>query len=118
MGLKQDGGGREGERGGREGESGGRKGRAGGRKGGRGGKVKNGGKFDQGYRWKMAGNLKTTKKPASQQVHHRAGNEPAVRPASPPGRDRTRDMGTYNILSFPRSTTELLVVGDIWREDN
>ena len=40
----------------------------------------------------------TTKasQPASRSTHRAAGIEPAVRPASPPGRDRTRDMGTYN----------------------
>ena len=102
----------KGARGGRKGRAGGRKGEGGrGETGGKGWKVENGGggKFDQGYyRWKLAGtdkragNLKhnkTSSQPASKSSSspdRQEGNEAAVRPESPPGRDRTRDMGTYN----------------------
>ena len=64
----------------------------------------------------MAGNLKNINKLASQQVHHPPdrGIEPAVRPASPPGRDRTCDMGTYNDPSpaLPLSYWWLAIFGE------
>ena len=80
--------------------------------------MKNGGKFDQGYRWKLAGNLKTTKKPASQ---------PASRPPVQTDRKETKQPSGQQVhqagiepatwgSTVPRSTTELLVVGDICRE--
>ena len=67
---------------------------------------------------KMAGNLKTTKKasqPASPPpVQTETGIESAVRPASPPGRDRTRDMGTYTDPSpaLPLSYWWLVIFGE------
>ena len=104
----------EGERGGREGESGGREGEIGGREGKIGGK---GAKFENSIIQETLLVHQNRASPRSLFLNlvfgHKVGSLPAY------AFEQVHQAGIEPAIwgsTVPRSTTELLVVGDIWRE--